>query len=137
MIHTAEEFVKLRTSEIFDEYNRAAREEAPIGVWREVIRQYPEMRVWVAYNKTVPIEILELLSDDEDKRVRNQVASRRKLPEYLQMKLASDTEEFVRIRIACNPKATKKVLEMLLHDSSSTVKGKATTRIEQKDYLEK
>lgn len=137
MINTAEEFVKLRTSEIQEEYNRAAKEEAPIEVWREVIRRYPEMRVWVAYNKTVPIEILDLLSSDEDERVRYQVAMKRKLPEYLQMKLATDAEETVRMRIACNPKAARKVLEMLLQDRSSTVRETATTRIEQKDYIDK
>ncbi len=135
MIHTADEFVSLRTSETYDEYHRAANEEAPIEVWLEVIRRFPKMREWVAHNKTVPIEILDILSDDTDERVRFMVASKRKLPEYLQMKLAIDPESGVRHCIASNPKATKKVLEVLMDDEWSVIRELASERIEKKEYV--
>ena len=57
MIKTAEEFVNLRCSEHPDEYSRAARETAGINVWYDVIQKYPDMKEWVAYNKTTPKEI--------------------------------------------------------------------------------
>ncbi len=135
MIHTAEEFVRLRTSENPDEYYRAAHEEAPIEVWLEVIRRFPDMREWVAHNKTVPIEILDVLSNDTDENVRLMVAAKRKLPEYLQLKLATDPDSGVRHHIAWNPKATKKVLETLLDDEWSVIREKVSERIEKKEYF--
>ncbi|WP_139983894.1 hypothetical protein [Nocardioides litoris] len=69
MIETAEEFVRLRTSEDPDDYNRAAREEASEATWRDVVDRFPEMRVWVAHNKTVPLSVLEILRKDPDERV--------------------------------------------------------------------
>jgi hypothetical protein len=93
------------------------------------------MREWVAHNKTIPIEILDILSNDTDERVRSMVASKRKLPEYLQMKLAIDTDSGVRHRIASNPKATKKVLEMLLDDEWSVIRELTYERIEKKEYV--
>lgn len=38
MFTSAEEFVALRSSSIKSEYDRAATEEAPISVWRDVIK---------------------------------------------------------------------------------------------------
>lgn len=63
MIRSAEEFVALRDSEIKVEYDRSAMEEAPIAVWHEVIEKFPDHRRWVAHNKTVPVEILEMLCE--------------------------------------------------------------------------
>ena len=74
MINSAEEFVRLRSSEKMDEYLKAAWDEAPFEVWLEVIKKYPEMREWVAHNKSIPVEILEILAADADKRVRFMVA---------------------------------------------------------------
>ena len=84
MITTAEEFIRLRMSEDKDEYDRAAMEDAPIGVWWELVREHPEMRTWVAHNKTVPLEVLETLATDPDASVRGVVARKRKAsPEIL------------------------------------------------------
>lgn len=66
MIESAKEFVRLRKSQIQEEYHRSAHEEASLETWKEVIKQYPCMRSWVAHNKTVPLEILEVLSDEEE-----------------------------------------------------------------------
>lgn len=73
MIETAEDFVRLRTSENPDEYYRAAHEEAATATWLDVIERYPHMRFWVAQNKTVPLEVLEVLRHDDDERVRSMV----------------------------------------------------------------
>lgn len=57
-INSSKEFVDLLTSECHDEYLRAARESAPLELWFEIMEKYPEMKAWVARNKTVPAAIL-------------------------------------------------------------------------------
>jgi hypothetical protein len=76
MIESAEEFVRLRTSEDPTEYRRAAHEEALESVWFEVIDQFPDMRFWVAQNKTVPLAVIELLRHDTDPKVRSMVRAK-------------------------------------------------------------
>jgi hypothetical protein len=75
VIASAEEFVRLRTSDDPADYGRAAHDEATEETWREVIKRFPEMRFWVAQNKTVPLNILEELRMDPDERVRSMVES--------------------------------------------------------------
>ena len=73
MIESAEEFRRLRESDDPEDYRRAAHDEAPVEVWLEVIRRWPDMRFWVAQNKTVPVLVLEVLVDDPDQNVRDMV----------------------------------------------------------------
>ena len=131
MIASAEEFYRLRTSEIMQEYNRAAHNDAPLEVWLEVIEKFPEMRCWVAHNKTVPVEILEILSRDKDPRVRSFVAMKRKLPEHLQILLAQDKDCSVRERLANNAKATDLVLRILAEDVELRIREKAKARLSE------
>ena len=77
MIDSADEFVRLRRSDDPAEYGRAARDEASTETWLEVIDRYPDMRFWVAQNKTVPLEVLEILRQDPDERVRSMVLHKR------------------------------------------------------------
>jgi hypothetical protein len=76
---SAEEFIRLRQSERSGNYLRAATESAEIDGWLEIIYRFPNMRVWVAQNKTVPLEILSILARDEDPAVRAFVAMKNKL----------------------------------------------------------
>lgn len=55
MISTSEEFAQLGTSDNPAEYSRSASEHVEMPVWLEIIDRYPEMRVWLAHNKTVPL----------------------------------------------------------------------------------
>ena len=73
MIESADEFRRLRESENREEYLRAAHDEAPVEVWMEVIRRWPDMRFWVAQNKTVPVSVLQVLVNDPDENVRDMV----------------------------------------------------------------
>ncbi len=57
MIESPEEFVRLRTSKDPDQYRRAAHETAPPEVWLAIIEKFPEMRQWVAHNKTILADI--------------------------------------------------------------------------------
>jgi len=133
MIQNAEEFVALRTSDDPDEYRRAAHEPATEEVWLDVIERYPEMREWVAHNKTVPLTILEILSVDPDPDVRYMVASKRKLPRELMERLARDPRESVRARIAFNRSTPPEVLRILLSDPWPDAAEQARRRLSELD----
>ncbi|MBA2939725.1 hypothetical protein HZF08_15520 [Paenibacillus sp. CGMCC 1.16610] len=134
MINSAEEFVRLRLSESIDEYLKAAWEDALFEVWLEVIRKYPDMREWVAHNKTIPVGIMEILADDANERVRFNVATKNRLPEHLQLKLAKDLDCSVRKRIVYNKKATFQVLSLLLNDEDEDIRTLAKNRIDEGRY---
>lgn len=125
MIETAEEFVRLRTSTVGDEYRRAANDEAALPVWYDVIARYPDMRAWVAHNKTVPLEVLSELAGDSDPSVRRAVADKRKLTLDLFEALSRDPDASVRMRVAYNKKVPPKVIERLASDQDRLVREAA------------
>lgn len=128
-ITTAAEFVRLRTSDESELYHRAAHDTAEVETWFEVIDQYPEMRFWVAQNKTVPIEILRVLAQDDDDRVRSMVAMKRKLPADLCEHLATDPNDAVRMSIARHKNTPTHVLELLTRDAWPEVAVAAAARL--------
>lgn len=128
-MRTAEEFVALRTSEDPELYRRAAEEPASEDTWLEVIQRYPEMRKWVAHNKTVPNTILQILADDPDVEVRWMVAQKRKADPSILQKLARDVSESVRQRVAYNSKTPDFILEELARDACEIVAEPARDRI--------
>jgi len=134
MINSADEFFQLRTSENSEEYLKAAWDEASIEVWQDVIDRYPDMSFWVAQNKTVPIEILNILSEHPDWRVRSMIASKNKITVDLQMKLVRDNEALVRSSIARNKKATLKILQMLINDENEEIREIVRIRIDEECY---
>ncbi len=131
MIESADQFFLLRTSEDIKLYQRAASESANEEIWQEIIEKYPEMRVWVARNKTVPLNILEVLSHDENADVRYAVAMKRKAGKDILQRLSQDSDESVRLRVALNPTTPKIVLEQLLNDQWSRVVEEAKNRLEE------
>ncbi len=129
MITSAEEFIELRNSDDSEEYKRAAYESAAEDVWLDVIRHYPDMRFWVAHNKTVPTSILAILADDPDTNVRSMVASKRKASPAILGKLARDPDTGVRHSVACNAKAPEWILEALSDDTQQFVAETARERL--------
>lgn len=129
MIHSAAEFIRLRTSQIKEEYDRAAHEPAPLDVWWDLVRNHPDMKVWVIHNKTVPHEILHALSFDEDADVRADVARKRKASREILARLACDPDGGVRHAVAWNKKAPVEVLELLLSDDWDQVAARAQARL--------
>jgi hypothetical protein len=129
MIASAEEFVRLRTSTEPQEYRRSATESAPLEVWRELIDKHPDMRVWVAHNKTVPGSVLSELAADTDPRVRFTVASRRRTDATTLRRLSTDADEGVRLAVARNPKTPEDVLERLESDLWAEVAQHARRRL--------
>jgi hypothetical protein len=114
-IDTAEEFVRLRSSEDPEEYRRAAHEEAPLAVWLDVIARFPEMRFWVAQNKTVPLEILSQLAGDDDPKVRSMVAMKRKATAEIIARLVDDPDFSVRMQAARHRNAPPPAIRCELH----------------------
>lgn len=133
MIHSAEEFLRLRQNDDSDEYQRASSDEAPLRVWFSVIEQFPELRSWVAHNKTIPLEVLELLASDPDAGVRATVASKRKLSSALQALLCADADASVRERLACNAKCEPDILRQLALDPETFVQSAAIRRLKERE----
>jgi hypothetical protein len=129
MMHSAEEFVRLRQSDSQADYLKAATDSATVDVWLDVIRRFPEMKVWVARNKTVPIEILLVLAGDHDSNVRVAVATKNKLSEELFTVLAGDADDSVRQRIAYNKNTPIHVLQRLSLDTCELVAAPARSRV--------
>lgn len=123
--------MRLRTSDVKEEYDWAAQAEAPIRVWLEVISNFPDMKIWVILNKMVPLEILEILARDESQLVRSTVADKRKLSLELFELLARDHDDMVRHRIACNKKAPQHLLQQLMNDVSPYVRDMAIKRLRE------
>jgi hypothetical protein len=105
-----------------------------LKVWHKLIRDYPEIHFWAAQNKTMPIEILTVLAEDEDYRVRLMVASKNSLTKELLIKLAKDKIFFVRQRVAFHKKITRDILEILSIDNEEEIRLIAINRIKTGDY---
>ncbi len=126
---SAAEFVRLRSSQDPHDYGAADLGTASLVVWMDVLADYPDFRQWVARNKTVPLEILRLLADDPDPRVRAAVASKRTLTLDLFRKLAADADDAVRLRIVHNAATPRPVLESLTRDPYDLVSARAKVRL--------
>ena len=113
MITSAEEFIRLRNSQIPSEYYRSARDESTIDVWMEIITKHPEYKKWVIINKTVPIEVLNYLITDSDPLIRSLIAEKRKLTREMQLVLANDIDVDVRRRLLYNKKLYPEILKRL------------------------
>ncbi|MDV8147432.1 hypothetical protein [Arthrobacter sp. B10-11] len=125
MIQTAAEFVQLRTSDDPADQARASHDEASEEVWLDIIHSHPEMRRWVAHNKTVPDRILTLLARDADPAVRWEVAGKRRATGDLLRMLALDDDDTVRVRVARNPRTGIEELRALVADRSWVVREAA------------
>lgn len=113
MIESAEQFVRLRSSEDKADTDLAVRGEASMDVWEEVIDRYPEMTFWVAQNKTVPIEILERLVEDPSPDVRLMVAMKGKATPSMLRALSTDGNDAVRAAVARHRRTPSSVLAEL------------------------
>jgi len=136
MIESADEFARVCTSDDPAERERAAWEAAGEGVWLEVIRRFPELRYWVAHNRTVDGEVLGRLADDADPQVRARVAMCRRLSPALQRRLAVDDDPGVRERLAWNARATCSTLAALAGDDFGAVAERARERLAAGECVE-
>jgi hypothetical protein len=129
-ISSAEEFVRLRSSEIREEYVSAAWAKASDQVWLEVIQKYPDYVRWVAHNKSISLEIVRVLALHPDDDVRSFIAAKRKSPTDVVWLLAQDKVDSVRARVAYNAKTPKEILEFLLNDPWEEIRTSVQRRLE-------
>ena len=130
MIKTAEEFIRFRQSESTEEQLKASQEPAAIETWLDIIDRYPNFKIWVVHNKTIQIEILEILSNDIDPIVREAVARKRKINETIFDRLSKDIDENVRYALMWNTKMTVDRIKMIRVEDSEWLKMKLIERIE-------
>ena len=131
MIKSADEFIRLRTSEIKEEYDRSAHDNADISTWTEVIEKYPDYKEWVIHNKTVPIEILETLTFDSDPNIRSAVARKRKINDKIFLTLSVDKDENVRYALMCNANLTVDKLRQIMTAESDWLIKQLNKRIKE------
>ena len=136
MIGSADEFLRLRCSGDPSDYRRAASEPAALSVWLELIDRYPDSRVWVARNKTVPVGVLSILAGDPNPQVRHAVSTKRKLTPELLERLSGDPDESVRLQVARHQNTPKVVLERLVRDDWENVANVAAQRLDDESMEE-
>jgi hypothetical protein len=133
MIETVAEFMRLVESDDSVERNRSASEDAPTSVWIELVNNYPSMRFWVANNRTVPIEVLQMLARDVNWRVRNRVASKASCPEDILALLSSDDHDSVVASVAGHPHTPSDALRRLSTHEWKQVREKAIRQLAERD----
>ncbi|GIH70069.1 hypothetical protein [Sphaerimonospora thailandensis] len=136
MINSVVDFLALRFSDNPSDYRRAARESAPLEVWRELVRHHPEAHFWVAHNKTVPVEILHELSSSSDWRTRLMVASKNKATREILDILARDSHEAVRQVVAGHHNTSIEVLEVLCGDEWDQIRNAAQENLDSRNAIE-
>jgi hypothetical protein len=129
MIESADEFARLCHSDDRGDNLRARTEEALEPTWLSTIDRFPEWRVEVARNKTVPISVLERLVADPDRLVRLAIAAKRKATPELLERLARDPYESIRLQVARHKNTPLPVLESLRNDPWDEVRSAVEARL--------
>lgn len=118
MITSADEFIKLRTSELIEDQHRATHDHAELAIWNEIIDKYPEYKEWVIHNKTIQVEILEKLAADPNPKVRIAVARKRKINAKIFDLLSADKSEEVRYALISDTNLSVGQLQKIKVDDS-------------------
>ena len=129
MIKSPEEFRKLRLSDNLEEQSRSVLEPAELQTWFKVIEKYPDLKKWVAHNKTIQIEVLEHLAKDKDVGVRCVVARKRKINHQIFDSLKADKDETVRHALICNTKLPIDLKKQIKVDDSEWLKEELNGKI--------
>lgn len=115
MITDIGEFKRLCNSENSCDYRRITKDKILDKVCLEVIHDYPIWKEYLAENPNVSLNILRILSQDEDDRVRNFLAKNETIDYDLFKKLSLDEDECVRASIIGNRKTPLDILKKLAH----------------------
>jgi hypothetical protein len=113
LIHRASEFIDALEA---SDNNLIRFGKASSQTWLEIIGHSEDAAVWVALNKTIPVEVLEVLAKHASARVRRFVADKNSITPELIALLATDSDSGVRLRIANHKKTSAEILRQLLQD---------------------
>jgi hypothetical protein len=133
IVNTIEEY-----EAVLAEYSsRAYRVHIPESLAMEIVADYPEHRKDLARNKTISEPVIRALAVDEDPDVRWRISHKRATPPDVQIELASDSSESVRIGICRNPKVPREALEILVEDAVDWIREEAQERLKSGDWYER
>jgi len=124
MIGTADEFIRLRQSNGMSDQYRANHDTANVSVWLKIIKTYPDFKYWVIHNKTIQIEVLEILCVDKDPKIRSAVARKKKINDKIFDILRIDSDINVRYTLLCNTKLPLEKIKTVKVDDSDWLKEK-------------
>jgi len=129
MIVCAEDFARMLADTCADAQRVVSVEVASPQVWWDVIARYPQLAVWVAANRSAPEDVLAHLAEHGSMPTRVAVASSGGVSEALLLRLAHDKDDVIRLRVACNTRATRGVLAVLASDTCPAVCAHAQARL--------
>jgi hypothetical protein len=130
LIHQASEFITALEASDATENNLIRFGKASTQTWLEIIRHSEDAAVWVALNKTIPLEMLEVLAKHSSARVRRFAADKNRITPELIALLATDSDPSVRLRIANHKKTSAEILRRLLRDDWDQVVEIAQQRLD-------
>jgi hypothetical protein len=132
MIESVEEFFGLLEAESSEANHRLRYEEALPGVWMSILDAHPDdqdLPALVAFNKTIPVEVMWRIARDGDERARYAIAEKRRSGSDLLAFLAQVGDDAVRCRVARHRNATAEILTKLAADAWSEVRTTARERL--------
>jgi len=129
MINSASEFMALCDSKSESDIARSLRDEAPLGVWEELISNFQSRQIDVAQNRTISVVVMRLLAIHGDEIVRSILAEKRKLSLDIFELLSKDSSSLVRRKIAANKKTPLGIVENLANDEDEDVARVAKFRL--------
>jgi hypothetical protein len=103
--------------------------------WFELLRLYPAFKSEISLNKSLPDEILKMLSEDGDDNIRLTVAMKRRLPQQVFERLSTDENESVRLAISRNPKTPSYILSRMENDSWGEIRKVIVGRLKEMNPL--
>ncbi|QWT19809.1 hypothetical protein KPL74_18940 [Bacillus sp. NP157] len=121
MLRSGQEFVALIMSSSKADRVRALSSEAPASVWMKVIHEFPGLIRFVAFNRSLPDEVLIELAESASAEVREAVANRSRLPEQVQRRLARDACSRVRLALVRKSMLSDDLLADLARDTDSEI----------------
>lgn len=135
MINTVEEFTALLTHDDVVERLRSVTDSALDTVWIDIINEYPDLRAAVAQNKTISNAIVRLLYATSDTRTKSILARKRSTPVDILDLLSRDENEAVRLAVARHPRIPSHALKQLESDDWDEIRRVVNRRRDTQDAI--
>lgn len=129
MITSVEEFIEILSSDEESGTGESRSCRATENLWIQIISEYPHLKKWVAWNKTIPFNVLEILSGDDEPEIRWWIASKRKISVDLLEKFSKDVNSSVRERVVFNASTPVHILKELSLDTDADIAENAQRKL--------